>query len=69
MIAFIKKEEMVLVLGFINSAVTAKLLENKPCKQATIRDLATWVSLAVERKMVVTANAGAGGAWPGKTRK
>lgn len=69
MIAFIKKEEMMLVLGFINTAVTVKLLGNKPCKQAMIRDLATWVSLAVERKMVVIANAGVGGAWPGKTRK
>lgn len=69
MIGVIKKEEMMLVSGFINTAVTAKLLENKPCKHTMIRDLATWVSLAVERKMVVSANAGVGGAWPGKTRK
>lgn len=65
MIGIITKEEMMLVSEFINTAVTAKLLEN----MTVIRDLAMWVSLAVERKMVVTANAGVGGVWPGRTRK
>lgn len=65
MIGIITKEEMMLVSEFINTAVTAKLLEN----MMMIRDLAMWVSLAVERKMVVTANAGVGGVWPGRTRK
>lgn len=65
MIGIITKEEMMLVSEFINTAVTAKLLENMTMR----RDLAMWVSLAVERKMVVTANAGVGGVWPGRTRK
>lgn len=65
MIGIITKEEKMLVSEFINTAVTAKLLEN----MTVIRDLAMWVSLAVERKMVVTANAGVGGVWPGRTRK